>query len=298
MTLRHYRIFIKVCDTMNMTAAAEALFMSQPAVSQAVAELEGYYKVCLFERLSRKLYLTQAGERLLSYGRHLIRMQEDIEAEMRQLGENGLIRLGASVTVGATMLPGLVSAYKEMHPRMDIEVFEDNTAHVEKRLLGDETDIGLVEGEINSPYIQNIPFLDDGLVLICGPRHRFASLPVVDPEELEKESFIIREKGSGTRKTFEDIMSARQLQWQASWTCNNADTIKAAVAQGLGVSVISRMAVEREVKAGELCAREIAGIKFDRKYKIAYHKNKYLTPAMEEFIRFCMEKDAFSQGRE
>jgi DNA-binding transcriptional LysR family regulator len=135
---------------MNMTAAAESLFISQSAISQAIAELEKYYDVRLFERLSRKLYLTQAGEKLLSYARHIIRMNADIEKDMNALHQSGIIRIGASVTVGANVLPGIVSVYKKKSPETHIEVFEDNTEQIERRLLEDKTDIGFVEGEITS----------------------------------------------------------------------------------------------------------------------------------------------------
>lgn len=291
MTLRHFKIFVTVCDTMSMTAAAESLFMSQSAVSQAIAELEKYYNVRLFERLSRKLYLTQAGEKLLSYARHIIRMNADIETEMSTLHENGAIRLGASVTVGSTVLPALVSAFMRTHPLNAIEVFEDNTEQVEKRLLRDETDIGLVEGETTSPDIVNVPFMQDELVLICAKDHRFAPLPFVQAQALENEAFIIREKGSGTRKTFEDTMTASGLTWKVSWTCNNADTIKAAVQEGLGVSVISRRAVEREAARGELCIKPVQGLRFERTFKIVYHKNKYLTAPMKSFIELCKKAE-------
>ena len=211
MTLRHFKIFVAVCDTMNMTTAAESLYMSQSAISQAIAELERYYDVRLFERLSRKLYLTQAGEKLLSYARHMIRMNADIEKDMKSLHETSLIRLGASVTVGSTVLPKLVSAFRLANPSTSVEAFEDNTEQIEKRLLTDKTDIGLVEGEITSPDILKTPFMDDELVLICCNKHRFAGLSVINPHELEQEDFIIREQGSGTRKTFEDVMTAHQL---------------------------------------------------------------------------------------
>ena len=286
MTLRHLEIFVTVCDTMNMTKSAESLYMSQSAVSQAIAELEKFYDVRLFERLSRKLYLTQAGEKLLGYSRHMIRMNADIENEMKSLRESGSIRLGASVTVGATVLPKLVSEFRRTNLYTDVEVFEDNTYHIQKRLLMDKADIGLVEGEITSPDILCIPFMDDELVLICGNCHRFAGLCEINPLELEKENFIIREQGSGTRKTFEDAMKAHQLSWKASWTCNNADTIKAAVIAGLGVSVISRRAVEKEAESGELVIKPVEGIRFFRQFKIAYHKNKYLTGQIKSFIDF------------
>ena len=291
MTLRHFRIFVAVCDSMNMTAAAQSLFMSQSAISQAISELEKYYDVRLFERLSRKLYLTQAGEKLLSYARHMLRMNVEVEKDMKSLHETGSIRIGASVTVGANVLPKLVSAFKQLNPEASIEVFEDNTQQVEKLILHDKIDIGLVEGETTSPDIVNTPFMDDELVLICGAAHRFAGLSMIEPHELEKEDFIIREKGSGTRKTFEDVMTANKLSWKVTWTCNNADTIKTAVAQGLGVSVISKRAVEKEAVLGTLCTKSINGIWFDRKFKIAYHKNKYLTDPMKKFINLCIQPE-------
>lgn len=288
MTLRHFKIFVSVCDTMNMTAAAEKLFISQSAISQAIAELERYYAVRLFERFSRKLFLTHAGERLLSYARHMIRMNADIEKDMKALHESGFIRLGASVTIGATVLPKLVAAYKQRNPQTAIAVFESNTQQIENRILQDQTDIALVEGEISSPDIVSSPFMDDELALICGVKHRFASLSAIAPPELEKENFIIRETGSGTRKTLEEVLAAHAISWKASWICNNADTIKMAVAEGLGIAVISKRAVTSEVKAGILFTKEIEGIRFDRKFKLIFHKNKYLTEQMKAFIELCM----------
>lgn len=291
LTLRHFKIFVAVCDAMNMTAAAETLFMSQSAVSQAIAELENHYDVRLFERLSRKLYLTQAGQKLLSYARHIIRMNVEVENDMKTLHENGSIRIGASVTVGACVLPKLVSNFRKGNPQTDIEVFEDNTEKVEKLIVHDSIDIGLVEGETTSPDVLNRAFMDDELVLICAASHRFASCSAIEPKELEREEFIIREKGSGTRKTFEDTMTANHLTWKVIWTCNNADTIKMAVAEGLGVSIISRRAVVNEVASGLLCQKDIKDIQFKRQFKIIYHRNKYLTESMKQFIDSCIANE-------
>jgi DNA-binding transcriptional LysR family regulator len=276
-----------------MTATADSLFMSQSAVSQAIAELEKYYDVKLFERLSRKLYVTQAGEKLLSYARHMIHMNDQVEKDMRALHDSGSIRIGASVTVGANVLPKLISAFKQINPQIGIEVFEDNTEKVEKLILYDHIDIGIVEGETASPDIVNMPFMDDELVLICGARHRFSSLSIIEPHELEKEDFIIREKGSGTRKTFEDVMTANKLSWKVTWTCNNADTIKMAVAEGLGISVISKRAVTNEVASKVLYTAAISDIMFDRKFKIIYHKNKYLTEQIKMFIDLCIRSKSY-----
>ncbi len=293
MTLRHYKIFIAVCDTMNMTSAAKTLFISQSAVSQAITELEKYYDIRLFERLSRKLYLTQAGEKLLSYARHMIKMNMDVEKDMKKLHENGSFRVGASVTVGAHVLPKLISNYHHKYAQTEIEVFEDNTEKIEKLILNDEIDIGIVEGEILSLDIQKFAFMEDELVLICAVNHRFAESQTVEPHELEQEKFIVREKGSGTRKLFEEIMAANRLMWNPIWTCNNADTIKMAVREGLGISVISWRTVSDEVASGFLCQTRVGGIQFKRQFKIIYHKNKYITKSMEQFINQCISSVDF-----
>lgn len=284
MTLRHYKIFVTVCETMNMTSAAERLFMSQSAVSQAIAELESHYGVRLFERLSRKLYLTQAGQKLLGYARHIIRMNMEVENDMQTMRQSGTVRIGASVTIGACVLPGLVAEFQKASPLTKVEVIEDNTAQIENLILQDKIDLGLVEGETTSPEMICRPFMDDELVLICSPNHRFTACPEVDPQELEKENFIIREKGSGTRKTFEDRMTENNLTWRVAWTCNNADTIKNAVATGLGVSVISKRAVINEVKVGLLQEKHVKGIEFKRQFKQIFHKNKYITESMKQFM--------------
>lgn len=293
MTFRHLQIFITVCDLLNMTAAAESLFMSQPAVSQAISELEKHYGVRLFERLSRKLYLTHAGEKLLSYARHIIRLNMEAEKEMRTLNKEGLVRIGASVTVGAYVLPKLVSKFKKSNPQITVEVIVDNTERIEKFILQDQIDLALVEGGITSPDLIRRPLMEDELVLICSTHHRFATLPSVDPHEFEKEPFIGREKGSGTRKTFEEAMSGAELSWKTVWTCNNADSIKMAVAEGLGVSVLSKRAVENEVSSGLLCVKKIDGISFRRQFKLIHHKNKYLTEPMQKFIELCYDQNKY-----
>ena len=284
MTIRHYKIFVTVCDTMNMTAAGEKLYLSQSAVSQAIAELESHYGTRLFERLSRKLYLTDSGEKLLSYARHIVRMNEEADYEMKLLQDAGNLRIGASVTVCTCVLPRMVTEFQNLKPKTRVEVYENNTEKIEAMLLQDQIDIGVVEGEITSPDIICIPFMEDKLVLVCGKQHRFCSLAKILPMELKNENFILREEGSGTRKTFEDVLAVNGIPWKASWICNNADTIKSAVEEGLGITVISERAVQNEIKRGELYKIAIDGMEFKRSFKICYHKNKYLSDTLKQFI--------------
>ena len=269
---------------MNMTTAGKKLYLSQSAVSQAISELENHYGSKLFERLSRKLYLTQAGQKLLSYARHIVRMNEETDREMRVLKEGGFIRIGASVTICTCLLPQVILEFQKIKPKAHVEVYENNTKKIVDLILQDQIDLGIVEGSIHSSDIISIPFMDDELVFVCGKQHRFKNLTRIVPTDLENVNFIIRETGSGTRNTFEDVMAANQLSWKASWTCNNSDTIKSVVEKGIGVTVISERIVQNEIKRGELIRIPIAGIEFKRNFKICYHKNKYLSDIINQFM--------------
>lgn len=288
MTLRHLRIFIEVCDSGGMTAAAEKLYMAQPSVSQAIAELEGHYNVKLFERLGRKLYITAAGNRLLSYARHIINLNERLEREIRVISENGILRVGASVTVGTCILSEVIKAFLNRCLNVEVTTTVDNTKVIEEMILFDKIDIGLVEGFIHSSDIIEEPFYDDELVLICHSKHPWTVKGYIAAEELDGCPFIIREKGSGTRELFEAEMAVAGLKWTTVGVYNNAEAIKNAVAAEMGVAVISRLAVEREVQRGDIKIVEIKGLHFMRKFNLVYHKNKFFSNALLKFKEVCL----------
>lgn len=294
MTLRHLNIFLCVCNEGSMTAAAEKLYISQPSVSQAIMELEKSYGVKLFERLGKKLYITNAGQKLQTYALHIIKLSEEAEREMAEMKEQGLIRIGASVTVGTCILSSMISNFKQINPNTRIESVVDNTKMIENQLLQDKLDFGIVEGVVHSQDLLIKPFMDDELVLICSPQHRWAKVTNILPANLEGEEFIVREEGSGTRELFASVMSSNGIKWYPIGVYNNAETIKNAVANGLGISVISRMAINKELANGELASIKIEGLFFKRKFSVIYHKNKFLTDMMKKFIasieHYCAEK--------
>jgi DNA-binding transcriptional LysR family regulator len=292
-TLRHLLIFVKVCDTGNMTAAGEELFMTQPSVSQAIAEMEKHYGVKLFERLGKKLYITNAGKELLAYARHMIKLQQEMEKVMREeKTTGGLLRIGASVTVGTCILTGIIQEFKKVNPDLQIETVVDNTEVIEDKLLADEVDIGLVEGRIHSRDLIADPFMNDRLVLIGGPQHPWKDRADIEISELNGAPFIVREKGSGTRELFESVMITHGVQWSQAWVCTNAETIKNAVAAGMGLAVISEMIVADEIQSGKLSMIVINGISFERKFNIVYHKNKFLADGINSLIALCKMKYA------
>ncbi|WP_094551886.1 LysR family transcriptional regulator [Petroclostridium xylanilyticum] len=287
MTLRHLKIFITVADLSSMTKAAESLYIAQPTVSQAVSELESYYDVKLFDRLSRRLYITEAGKQLLGYARHITALFDEMEQAMKNTKKNGILKVGASVTVGSVLLPQLVSEFARTHPSMQIEATIKNTKEIEALIIKNVIDFGVVEGVVHTPDIVSTAFMDDELVLVCGKSHSLYNAKSITPFELSKLKFIVREKGSGTRELFESMLASMDIKWQLLWECNGSEGIKSAVASGIGVTVISKRLVEKEVQNGEMSEVAIDGIRFIRKFSIIYHKNKYLTEAVKDFIKLC-----------
>ena len=290
MTLRHLRIFICVCEEGGMTKAAAKLLMTQPSVSQVVQELEEHYENRLFERLGRRLLLTPAGEELLRYARRQVQLDLQTESAMRAFAACHHLRIGASLTIGEVALVELLEALQTAAPELQVVSEIHNTAELEAMVLQDELDLALVEGEIRSPYLVEKPFMEDELVFVDSPQH--GSKTVRTPEEAAAQRFFVREEGSGTRKLFEQEMKVHELSYTAAGIYNNAEGIKRAVEAGLGITVISRRSVERELKAGSLLRFEVPGISFKRSFRLLYHKDKYISPDLQKVMDVCMTLDS------
>lgn len=285
MTLRHFQIFISVCDEQGMTQASQKLHISQPSISQAVKELEEHYQVRLFERLGKKLFLTPAGQELLHYARHIISLSAQTEKTLRSFSLAAPIRLGATLSIGESIFIDIITRLKKAMPEQEVYSHVHNTAALEDALLRDELDAALVEGSITSAYLTQIPFLEDELIFIISP----ALLPPegFTREQLTELPFILREKGSGTRNLFEHVMNQHHLQCHVTGSYNNTESIRQAVAAGLGISAISSRLVAKELQEGKLASFTIPGITFRRSFRIVYHKNKYLTAGLKTFIDLC-----------
>lgn len=289
MNVRHLKIFLTVCETGNMTAAAKKLHITQPPVSQAIAELESYYGVRLFERFGRKIYLTKAGEELYSYASHIISLLNEAEKRLSDLSKGGILRVGASMTIGTVILPIIIKEYSASHPAVQIHTVVDNTATIIKMLHMAKLDIGLVEGIGNWPDIVKVPVYDDELVLVCPPTHEWAGEKDIDASQLEDQGFVIREEGSGTREVFEAAMKAHGIKWKTVGVFNSAEAIINAVHCGLGLSFISRLAVQNAVTTGKVAVVNLSGLDIKRKFNIVYHRNKFYTNAMREFTAYCLK---------
>ncbi|MDO5422574.1 MAG: LysR family transcriptional regulator [Eubacteriales bacterium] len=282
MTIRHLKIFIAVAETGSMSTAANRLYLTQPTVSQAIRDLEEHYQVQLFERLHKKLFITEEGKQLLNLALLTVGNFDSLELAMQQYQERLPLRVGSSLTVGTCLMSRVISDLEKEDPKMDLYSFVSNTAEIEQKLLRRELDAAVVEGVIESPELTCIPIIEDSLVLVCGKSHDFYEKDVVYASELEGRKFAIREKGSGTRKLFEQYLSARHIHIQTAWEANCPRTIINAVIHNNALAVMSQRLVKHECMHHSVKIFRFETGEWDRYFKLVYLKRTPGSPAAPE----------------
>lgn len=284
MTLRHLRIFLSVCECESLTMAAKRLYIAQPSVSLAIAELEKYYKVKLFDRLSRRLYITEEGKRFYEYASQIISLYDRMEESIRDSGNGGVLRVGSSITIGNFLMPGLAKSFSEICPSVEMQVMIDNSEAIEDKILSAEIDLGLIEGVTHHTQLKSEVFMDDELVLLCGRGHPLYGRDSVSVKELAGHRFILREKGSGTRELFDSSLLVHDMVIRPVWESTSTHAILHAVGAGLGLSVLPFRLAERNLAEGSLHRIAVREISFGRKFYLIHHINKYLTGYAKQFI--------------
>lgn len=288
MTIRHLKIFLAVCDGgCNTTRAAEALTMAQPAVSLALKELEQYYGVVLFDRVGRHLQITAAGKRLWEYASHITSLFDDMEKGMRDWDTFGILRVGASITIGSQFLPKYVKAFYARHPGTEIRAVIEPSDRLEAQILSSDLDLALMEGVSHSPSLESEEYMEDHLVVICPARGRFVQGQTLTQEEFRSQKFLLREPGSGTRETFQRAMEEAGLAVEPIWEAMSTTALVNAVINGLGITVLPHRMVLGPLSKGLVVSVRVEGLEFRRKYYIVRHRAKYLTASARAFLDLC-----------
>ncbi|HIQ98530.1 MAG TPA: LysR family transcriptional regulator [Candidatus Scybalocola faecavium] len=289
MTLRHLKIFVEVARTGKMSAAAQNCYISQPTVSQAIRELEEHYQVRLFERLSKKLFITPEGKTLFSYAVRTLEQYQQLEDAMNGMEKGNSLRLGATITIGTCLLPGIINDLDQaIHP-LSQYTYVGNTHTIEEMLLKSQLDIGIVEGIVESPDLISIPIARDYLVLAAAPDHPIARMPQVHISQLKDYSFVLRESGSGTRKLFTDYMTRVNVPLQVICEAGCPDAIKRIVLYNRYLTAISVRLVENEMKSSSLKIFLNKENAWDRSFYLVYHKDKFVTEPMRA-LKDIMQK--------
>ncbi|MDO5541227.1 MAG: LysR family transcriptional regulator [Eubacteriales bacterium] len=280
MTIRHLRIFIEVAETGKMSAAAKNCFITQPTVSQAIRELEEHYQTKLFERLSKRLYITESGKQLLIYAKRVLSQFDVMETNMESFHQSEHLRIGATITVGACPLSSVLNDIQALYPYIRTYACVANTSLIERKLLNSELDVALVEGIISSPDLISIPVVDDFLVLAMSTDHPLARKEKIHVQELSQHDFIMREKGSGTRKLFENYLEKHNVACHIAWEATCLDAFKNAIRFNNCISAISVRLVEQEVKEGIIHVVRNTENDWNRSFFLVYHKDKFYSEPM------------------
>ncbi|HBF4048149.1 TPA: LysR family transcriptional regulator [Clostridioides difficile] len=289
MTIRSLEIFVKVAECGKMSEVARNMYITQSSVSQAISEIEKEYGVKLFDRISKKLYLTEAGKKLLGYGRHLLAVNEEMNDCMKHCAKNIRIRVGATVTVGTCVISPIMLELYKVNPLIEPEVFVEDTRLIAKKLLNSELDIAIVEGKIKHPDIVTKSIINDNLVLICSHKHEFYKRDSIKVSELSNQPLIMRELGSGTRAQLEKQLKELKIPMNIRWSCYNSEAILRAVVDNFGIAVISELLIEDYLKKHLLWGCDIEGINLHRTFDIAYHRSKFFTENISAFFDISVE---------
>ncbi len=288
-TLAHLRAFCVVVERGGISAAAEVLDSSQPAVSLHVRALEQHFGVALLERLPRGVRPTTAGQVVYQRAAEMLQALDALEAEVAALHglRGGRLALGASTTVANYVLPPLLGRFKDRYPAVRVSLEVENTALIAAQVASRRYTLGFLEGPVPAAHVaalQIAPFREDVLVLVVAGDGPLAGRPSVTLAELATLPFLMREPGSGTRQVLEAALHAAGATVQVHLELGHTEAIKTAVALGLGVSVLSRGAVARECQVGKLWALEVEGLQLGRTYTAIVPRGARPAPAEQAFL--------------
>ncbi len=291
-TLRQLQIFVAVAQHESVSRAAESLALSQSAASTALTELERQTDCQLFDRAGKRVSLNALGHQLLPQAMALINQAKAIENLLDGRSGFGSLAVGATLTIGNYLATLLIGSFMQRHPECRVKLQVQNTANVVQQVAHYELDLGLIEGDCRHPDIEVQPWVQDELVVFCAPGHPLAGRGRASLAELTAEAWILRESGSGTRLTFEQALRPHLAELNVRLELEHTEAIKRAVESGLGIGCISRLALRDAFRRGSLVALETPDLDLRRQFYFIWHRQKYQTAAMREFLEQCRQLTA------
>lgn len=283
-TLRQLEVFLAVAQHESVSRAASGLAMSQSAVSGALADLERQFDILLFERLGKRLQLSGLGRSLRARAEALQQQARDFENELARHDAVGLLRIGATLSIGNHLMVPEMARFMREHPSARVTLDVANTVEIARKVVNFEIDIGLVEGELQEPELHVSRWRPDELVVFCAPSHPFAQQRELSDADLTQAAWIVREQGSGTRQAFERAMHGILPELHIVLELQHTEAIKSAVEAGLGVGCVSRVALDEAFRHGTLVPCHVPQRDFHRWFYLVVHQQKYQSAAMLGFL--------------
>ncbi|MFV8364379.1 LysR substrate-binding domain-containing protein [Flavobacterium sp. ZT3P35] len=267
------KVFYTVANRLSFTKASNELFITQPAVSRHIQELEEYYKIKLFNRNGSKITLTLAGDVLLKHTKNIFEVYRDIDFDMNTLisQRSGLLRVGASTTISQYIIPPLLARFHQKLQDIKVSLLNGNTEQIENALVQQEIEIGIVEGQSKNISIKYTEFLKDELVLVCKSSNPLVNLNEITQEALKKMRFLMREQGSGTLEVIEFALKPFNIkvsELQIEMQLGSTESIKSYLMNSDCVAFISIHAIQKELQNNELAILDITDLTIERFFYI------------------------------
>ncbi len=288
-TLRQLTVFAAVARHGSFTRAAEELHLTQPAVSMQVKQLEGQLDVALFEQLGKKIYLTEAGEEVYHYSREINQQLEELQTVLDNLKglEQGKLRISVATTANY-FAPQLLAEFARRYPEVTVSLDVTNRQALLSQLAENEVDMVIMGQPPEGMELEAGAFMENPLVVIAPPGHHLAGQAHIPFEELEKETFLVREPGSGTRGAMERFFQAHGVALTPGMEVSSDEAIKQSVQAGLGLGVMSQHAVEMELSLGRLQILDVQEFPIVRHWYVVHRKGKRLSPPALAFKQFLL----------
>lgn len=298
-TLRQLEVFVAIGRSGNVSRAAEEIPLSQSATSTALGEFERQFGLQLFDRVGKSLRLNEIGRQLLPRAVELLDRANEIEDLLEGRSGYGPLSIGATLTIGNYLTTLIVAKFLQRHPQAQVQLQVHNTSTIVQQVAHYALDLGLIEGDCNHPDLEVQPWIADELAVFCAPGHPLAGKKRVSLDQLLAEPWILREKGSGTRETFDRAMHNHHARLNIRLELEHTEAIKRAVESGLGLGCISRLALKDAFRRGSLVPLDTPELDLRRYFYFLWHKQKYQTAGMREFLALCREMtDGLSRSDE
>ncbi len=295
MNLNLFKTYVRVVETKNLSRTAEEFGLSQPAVTKQIQSLEDYYGVLLLERAGRRLKPTEAGETLYQCAREVIKLLERTDSVMETVVESkrGNLNLGASTIPGQYILPDYIKKFADNFPYISISLNISDTEKIYKKIADRELDIGLVGAWLPNRKVEGFKWLPDELLLLVPENHHLAGQAEVKVEDLLHDKWIFREKGSGTRKATEELLSKHGIKKEdlhISIEAGSTEAALASVESEIGISIVSSWAIGKAYPHRRVKSLKLKGPGSTRYFYIIYPRQKSRRKAVENFLQFIKEK--------
>ena len=285
------KVFHSVAKNLSFTKASRELFISQPAISKHIHELEVLYNTQLFERTGGRIRLTAGGELLLSHAQNILSAYRQMEFEMNLLTNNftGELKIGASTTIAQYVLPPVLSSFVKKFPNIKVSLMNGNSREIEQALQNGNITLGFVEGNARQSSLHYRPFLKDELVAITSINSKYAAYDEIDVSQLQSFPLVLRESGSGTLDVFEAALAEHNIKLSSLnvlMQLGSTECIKLFLESSDALGVVSVRAVSRELMAGRLKIIDVEGLKAERMFSIVLPQGAH-GGLEESFIRFA-----------